>query len=271
MGIFDKIKKAGADFKKDNDIIAKIYRGEEIDADELVFFSEKHPNVTPSEFKQKHDDEQTLKKHKQYKIGGLKFFIDEEGYYYFGFSKELTGERYYLIGFDWTGPQYKVTSTTVTSGKDTQKGKKGSTLGGAAIGTILAPGVGTLVGAAVGASGKKKTDVNRKSETTSTQKEIDTTAYLIFVEKDDKRIKRESIKCNTTIAKEINALRFTPETVAMASTEENTDHFVQIENKEEPLTSSSPIEEIRQYKELLDQGILTQEEFDAKKKELLNL
>ncbi|HCB29106.1 MAG TPA: hypothetical protein DEP40_12660 [Enterococcus sp.] len=33
----------------------------------------------------------------------------------------------------------------------------------------------------------------------------------------------------------------------------------------------SPIEEIRQYKELLDAGILTQEEFDAKKKELLGI
>ena len=33
----------------------------------------------------------------------------------------------------------------------------------------------------------------------------------------------------------------------------------------------SPIEEIKQYKELLDMGILTQEEFDTKKKQLLGL
>lgn len=31
------------------------------------------------------------------------------------------------------------------------------------------------------------------------------------------------------------------------------------------------VEEIRQYKELLDQGIITQEEFDAKKKQILDL
>ena len=30
-------------------------------------------------------------------------------------------------------------------------------------------------------------------------------------------------------------------------------------------------EELRRYKELLDMGAITQEEFDAKKKELLNL
>ena len=35
--------------------------------------------------------------------------------------------------------------------------------------------------------------------------------------------------------------------------------------------ASNPIEEIKKYKELLDMGIITQEEFDAKKKALLNL
>ena len=33
----------------------------------------------------------------------------------------------------------------------------------------------------------------------------------------------------------------------------------------------SAIEEIREFKLLLDEGIITQEEFDAKKKEVLNL
>lgn len=35
--------------------------------------------------------------------------------------------------------------------------------------------------------------------------------------------------------------------------------------------SKDPLEEIKKYKELLDSGIITQEEFDAKKKQLLNL
>ena len=34
---------------------------------------------------------------------------------------------------------------------------------------------------------------------------------------------------------------------------------------------TDPIEEIKKYKELLDSGIINQEEFDKKKKELLNL
>lgn len=36
-------------------------------------------------------------------------------------------------------------------------------------------------------------------------------------------------------------------------------------------TALSPAEELKKFKELLDMGIITQEEFDAKKKQLLNL
>lgn len=34
---------------------------------------------------------------------------------------------------------------------------------------------------------------------------------------------------------------------------------------------TSAIDEIRQYKQLIDEGIITQQEFDAKKRQLLNL
>ena len=36
-------------------------------------------------------------------------------------------------------------------------------------------------------------------------------------------------------------------------------------------TTPSPADEILKYKELMDQGIITQEEFEAKKKQLLGL
>ena len=38
-----------------------------------------------------------------------------------------------------------------------------------------------------------------------------------------------------------------------------------------PVVQTSPADEIRKYKQLLDDGIITQEEFDTKKKELLGL
>ncbi|MBE6635051.1 MAG: SHOCT domain-containing protein [Ruminococcaceae bacterium] len=37
------------------------------------------------------------------------------------------------------------------------------------------------------------------------------------------------------------------------------------------IQASSPAEELKKFKELLDMGIITQEEFDAKKKQLLGL
>lgn len=41
--------------------------------------------------------------------------------------------------------------------------------------------------------------------------------------------------------------------------------------KNAPVVAVSPAEELKKFKELLDMGIITQEEFDAKKKQLLGL
>ena len=43
------------------------------------------------------------------------------------------------------------------------------------------------------------------------------------------------------------------------------------ESNNTPIVNNDPITEIKRYKELLDGGIITQEEFDKKKQELLNL
>ena len=43
------------------------------------------------------------------------------------------------------------------------------------------------------------------------------------------------------------------------------------ESNNTPIVNNDPIAEIKRYKELLDGGIITQEEFDKKKQELLNL
>lgn len=41
--------------------------------------------------------------------------------------------------------------------------------------------------------------------------------------------------------------------------------------KNAPVVTATPADEIKKYKELLDMGVITQEEFDAKKKQLLGL
>ncbi|MDM8212773.1 SHOCT domain-containing protein [Enterococcus hirae] len=263
MGLFDKLKKAGSDMMKDGEICGKVKKGEPLTEEEFAFFSEKHPDTTIEEMKKEWDDKQTLMRHAEHKIGGLKFFTDENGYYYFTARKELTGERYYLVNFDWSGPQYDTKSSTSTTGKDKKQGRAGSTVAGGILGSMLVPGVGTVIGAAAGANRKKKTDINRKSETTTTQEERNTTAYLIFVEKDNKSVLTKTITCNNQIASQVRQLTFTLESVALEKEEPI------VESSEQP--SLTPADEIRKFKQLMEEGIITQEEFDAKKKDLLGL
>ena len=51
--------------------------------------------------------------------------------------------------------------------------------------------------------------------------------------------------------------------------EERVDYYKNAHNA--PVVASSPADEIKKYKELLDMGIITQEEFETKKKQLLGL
>lgn len=89
------------------------------------------------------------------------------GQYYIGmYSEEPV--LYEFENFSFSGST--IIERTTTTGKTKQKGKKASTLAGAVLGTALAPGVGTIVGGMVGASGKKKGTINSMSVTTQEEK-----------------------------------------------------------------------------------------------------
>lgn len=96
------------------------------------------------------------------KIGNETVRKTIDGQYYFGFYSETP----YL--FEFAGST--ITQKTVTKGKTKQQGRTGSVLGGAAIGSILAPGVGTIVGGMAGASRKKKGTIDSTSVTTTEEK-----------------------------------------------------------------------------------------------------
>lgn len=90
-----------------------------------------------------------------------------DGQYYIGFYSD-TPELFEFENFQFEGST--IIERTTTTGKTKQKGKKASALTGAAIGTVIAPGLGTIVGGMVGASGKKKGTVNSTSVTTQEEK-----------------------------------------------------------------------------------------------------
>lgn len=81
----------------------------------------------------------------------------------------------------------------------------------------------------------------------------------IAIVTDGKTIRFPFLKNRKTVYEEINKLlvgKDVPQTVAP---------------KEKIVEKTDNIEEIKKYKELLDMGAITQEEFDAKKKEILGL
>lgn len=90
-----------------------------------------------------------------------------DGQYYIGmYSEEPV--LYEFENFSFSSST--IIERTTTTGKTKQKGKKASTLAGAALGTVLAPGIGTVVGGMVGASGKKRGTINSTSVTTQEEK-----------------------------------------------------------------------------------------------------
>lgn len=85
-----------------------------------------------------------------------------DGQYYIGFYSD-TPELFEFENFQFEGST--IIEHTKTTGTTKQKGKKGSALLGAGIGSAFGP-VGTIVGGVIGASGKRKSKMNSTSVTT---------------------------------------------------------------------------------------------------------
>lgn len=129
-------------------------------------------------------------------------------------------------------------------------------LGRAAFGALTFGGAGAIVG---GITGKKKT----KSTCTSMEIKITVRDYpqpSFYIKLINAEMKKNSFtyKSVAKMAQDIlSALQ-------LITDSQNT-------SAEPQHVSSSSADEIRKFKELLDDGIITEEEFEAKKKELLGL
>lgn len=184
-----------------------------------------------------------------------------DGLFYFNTT---SFRPYELTEYTWDGPLYNnVTQTNASmnsESKTKKKGKSGRMLTGALIGTLLFPGVGTVVGTAIGAGGKTKSKTtgssNSNSTQTNTQVEKSTPALLRFKDLSTGRIFAITVNWNSQKDMELRSFNL-PEfkkSVADASAE-----------------IQDSLQGIKALKELLDMGAITQLEFDEKKKKLLNL
>ena len=127
----------------------------------------------------------------------------------------------------------------------------GANLAGAAVGGLLAGSAAAIVGSKIGTEVQTKTVKH------------DSRNLTIFYEKEGKI---EALEITTNAGEALSALR-----KLIPQKEES---VVQIESQQKGrhmVAATSSADEIKQFKELLDSGIISQEEFDAKKKQLLGL
>lgn len=191
-------------------------------------------------------------------------------------------EFYYLLSTEFNGPTYKTVFDSHTSGDSTtnsetdtvKKGKSGRVAAGAVLGTVLLPGVGTVVGAYAGSKGKekkkkkgsKKTKHDSRTSETTQEIEVKSLAKVNLLRISNNRKITLTINADTKDYNNLLSLQtYDPEDTksVAAPIQEEAPHSAQ------PLKNA--VAELKELKELVDMGILTQEEFDKKKKELLNL
>lgn len=170
-------------------------------------------------------------------------------------------EKYTLMDYEWNGPEYrtveKTTTTSHTKGKSKEKTKRRGHLAGAVIGTAIAPGVGTIVGAAVG-TGKKTKGKNNSittgtATTTSDNIEVDSYASMKMRNVETNQVNTIGFYCSSNIDMQLKSFNIS----------QSSDIVENVRNQK------TSVELLKDYKELLDSGIITQEEFEQKKIELL--
>lgn len=169
--------------------------------------------------------------------------------------------RFEIFDYEWNGPEYKsiskTTNASTTKGKTKEKTKRKGRVTGALIGTAIAPGVGTAIGAAVGTGkktkGKNASTTTGNSTTVNSDMEIDSYASVKFRNIETNQINVVGFYCNSRTDIELKAFNIP----------DNSDTMNDVTNQK------NSVELLKGYKELLDSGIITQEEFDLKKSELL--
>lgn len=183
------------------------------------------------------------------KVGNL-LFIDQEKRQ-FRVKGFLNALNIYKLD-DINGYEVIENGESVTSGG----------LGRAAVGALAFGGAGAIIGAVTG---------KKQSKSYVDSMEIKITMYdldnpVVYIPLINSKYKRSSLvyKSQVKLADQVIATLDT--LLRNSGSEVPVSH-----EQDEHSTEVSPIDEIRKYKELLDDGILTQEEFDAKKKELLDL
>ncbi|MFQ7667775.1 MAG: SHOCT domain-containing protein [Thomasclavelia ramosa] len=193
----------------------------------------------------------------------VKLWRQSDGLVYFNNRVE---NLYTIVDYIWDGPIIKTITKSETTGTEKGSSKRKGRGIGAVVGTIVAPGIGTVIGAAHGTGNKKsKKKIQSNTITYDEDIEVDAQARLKLCNVETGEISTIGFLCNSELNSKI--INLIPNDFIKNKQIEN-DGPIDIEVAE---VVSDPYEELKKVKELLDMGIISQEEFDAKKKELLGL
>ena len=185
------------------------------------------------------------------------------GIVYFGYYAD---KEYEVLHYEWDGPRYEnymiqdQNSHTHTSG-----GRKGRQTG-AIIGTILMPGLGTVIGAAVGTG--KKEDSNTHGQATSHMetKEVWAPAKMKLRELTTDRIVNITFQCTSELDTKIrNNITVNLDAVDYIDVSPKAIPFEETARPE----NKDVLAQIRELKSLLDDGAITQEEYELLKKKII--
>lgn len=187
----------------------------------------------------------------------------------------MPDKSFTIQDYSWNGPKYKTHSSEIhrggikKKGKDKEEGKRKGGLLGAAVGTAVGnaiPGLGSA-GAAIGyamtskkqSKGKSKEKAKDRTKVFGHSHESEQlgSAALSLIEKNSGEQIHFRFTCNSKIdARFKQFLYINDNTPSNDSSSDN-------------LSEKEIIDSLKEYKNLLDSGIITQDEFDKKKSELL--
>lgn len=174
---------------------------------------------------------------------------------------------YELISIEFQGAKVRTVTTSKTkqNKKDDRKsktkknGKSGRVVLGGVIGTMLLPGVGSFIGASAGALGKGKSNTIHSGGVTSNV--VNSSTSKDIEEKSETFISLKNISSKQTISLTVKTDTNDYQKLKSFSIVKTVANEEKVEN--------DIFEELKKYKELMDLGIISDEEFNNKKKELL--
>jgi len=178
---------------------------------------------------------------------------------YFG---KADSTQFDIVNYIWSGAQYREKFVTDEVAQRNGKEKRGGHVAGALIGSLIAPGVGTIIGGLHGTHKNSSSTAVGHSESHVEREEIDTTATMVLRNVSTGQQITIGFRCNTAIDAKIRNL------IPGLTSERSVN---QSRAKKAEITTKDSLEEIKKLKELLDLGAISQEEYDKKKKQLLNL